>query len=154
KNLSPSRQAEEARRVKSYLNGLIERPVTFRADVTVQELLDERQRRNYTFSGFPIVDADGKIAGILTQRDLKFASDYSAPVSSIMTRKLITAPSGTTLEQAHEIMAKNKVGKLPIIDADGRLDGLYSFHDVKSLMSNRDSHINRDAHYKLRVAAA
>ena len=154
KNLTPDRQAEEARRVKSYLNGLIENPVVFDESLPVAELLAARERHHYSFSGFPIVHADGTLAGILTARDLKFVSDFDVPVREIMTSKVVTGPVGTTLDQAYEIMSHNRVGKLPIVDEKGHLSGLYSFHDVKSLSTNNEPNINRDAHHKLRVAAA
>lgn len=154
KNLTPERQAEEARRVKSYLNGLIENPVVFDENQTVSELLEVRDRHKYSFSGFPIVRADGTLAGILTARDLKFVDDYSAKVRDIMTSEVVTAPTGTTLDQAYSIMSKHRVGKLPIVDSAGALQGLYSFHDVKSLSTNNEPNINRDSQHKLRVAAA
>jgi IMP dehydrogenase len=154
KNMEPERQAEEVRRVKSYLNGLIELPVVFPSHIRVAELLAERDRKGYKFSGFPIVDDQHQIVGIVTARDLKFVSDTSVRVAAVMTTPVITAQVGTTLPQAFEIMVKNKVGKLPLVDASGRLAGLYSFHDVKSLAQNHEPDINRDEHHKLRVAAA
>ncbi len=154
KNLDEDRQAEEVRRVKSYLNGLIENPVCFRHDMLLSELLDIKHRKSYTFTGFPILDADSKLVGILTARDIKFVSNTDVSVSDVMTKELITAPVGTTLDQAFSIMREHRVGKLPIVDGEGRLAGLYSFHDVKSLSDNIDPTINRDAQFKLRVAAA
>ncbi len=155
KNLSSKRQADEVRRVKGYLNGLIENPVTFRPDKTVAEMLAERERRKLTFAGFPIVDEDGKLCGIMTSRDVKFLNDYSTMIGDAMTKELITAKVGTTVQQAFKIMVDSRVGKLPIVDADGKLSGLYSFHDVSSLMrSDEPDLITRDEDYKLRVAAA
>ena len=154
KNLDEERQAEEVRRVKTYLNGLIEHPITYPHDISLAQLLDEKQRRNYKFTGFPIVDHDRKLVGILTARDIKFVSDTHVPVSKVMTTKLITAPVGTTLGEAFAIMCRERVGKLPIVDAQQRLAGLYSYHDVKSLSENIDPTINRDEHFKLRAAAA
>lgn len=154
KNLAPERQAEEVRQVKSYLNGLIEHPVVFRRDIRVAELLAERERRKYTFSGFPILDEDGLLCGIISSRDVKFASDTSVKVSEVMTNKLVTAPAGTTLQEAFDIMLRHRVGKLPTVDDSGRLTGLYSWHDVKSLIENIEPDINRDEQHKLRVAAA
>lgn len=154
KNMTPERQADEVRRVKTYLNGLIATPVVFRKQQLVSELLSERDARKYTFSGFPIIDDDGHLVGILTARDLKFVSEFNVTVASIMTTPVITAPAGTTLAQAYAIMTANRVGKLPIVDPQGRLAGLYSYHDVKSLMANDEPNVNRDPQHKLRVAAA
>ncbi|MFT5130659.1 MAG: IMP dehydrogenase, partial [Rhodothermales bacterium] len=126
----------------------------FRHDTLIREILDERKRRSYTFSGFPIVDGNGRLCGILTSRDVKFLKDSKISVSDVMTRELVTAPLGTSLQKAYETMISRKVGKLPIVDGDGRLLGLYSFHDVKSLIERIEPQINRDEDHRLRVAAA
>jgi len=154
KNLTAERQSEEVGCVKGFLNGLIETPVVFAKDIRVADVMAEKEAKQFTFAGFPIIDADGFLCGILTARDIKFLGDYHVPVSEVMTVDVITGPVGTTLTEAYEIMTRDKVGKLPIVDDDGRLAGLYSFQDVKSLISNIDSNINRDEQHKLRVAAA
>lgn len=154
RNLDGERQAEEVRRVKNFLHGLIEDPVVFRHDILVADVVREKEERNYTFAGFPIVNDDGRLCGILTARDVKFLSEHDVPVSEVMSSQPITAPQGTSLTEAYEIMTREKVGKLPIVDVEGNLLGLYSFADVKSLISNTDSRINRDEQHQLRVAAA
>ncbi len=155
KNLEPERQADEVRRVKQYLNGLIEAPVTFTANMRVSEILAERERRQIKFTGFPILDDHGKLVGIFTSRDLKYLDDHEKQVSEAMTTDLITAPTGTSLKEAYDIMVENRVGKLPLLNDDGALAGLYSFHDVHSLIgSDEPDGVSRDEEYKLRVAAA
>ena len=154
KNLDADRQADEVRRVKSYLNGLIENPVVFRSDLRLSDMMAERERRKIKFSGFPIVDAQGRLCGILTARDIKFCEGTDVKVSDVMTRKLVTAPTGTGLKAAYDLMVQHRVGKLPLVNKKGRLTGLYSFHDVKSLIQNREPAINRDERHRLRVAAA
>jgi len=154
KNLEEDRQADEVRRVKSYLNGLIDHPVVFHSDMRLSELLAEKNRRQFKFTGFPILDRDGVLRGILTSRDIKFVTNPDVPVSEVMTTRLVTAKPGTTLIEAFAIMTREKVGKLPLVDEQGRLAGLYSYHDVKSISENIDPYINRDDHFKLRVAAA
>ncbi len=155
KNLDAASQAEEVHRVKRYLHGLIETPVVFPPTMKVSELLAERERHRYNFTGFPIVDAEDKLCGILTSRDIKFLDNYEKPVSEVMTRELVTAPEGTTLQEAFKIMVEHRVGKLPIVDRDGRLAALYSLHDVGSLIgNNQPDMVNRDQAYRLRVAAA
>lgn len=154
KNLSIDRQADEVRKVKQYLNGLIREPVVFHPEQTVSEMLEIRERRNYSFTGFPIVDASGILRGIVTARDIKFLSDYSIQLSQIMTKNVVTAPENTTLVEAFKIMVKHKVGKLPIVDNSNKLKGLYSFHDVKTLIENIEPYYNRDSEHRLRVAAA
>ena len=109
KNLSPERQAEEVRKVKYYLNGVIRTPVTFRPDQTVADMLAEKKKLKYSFSGFPIVEEDGKLVGIITSRDIKFLTDYNIHIRDIMTSKLISAPDGTAIADAYNIMRENKV---------------------------------------------
>ncbi len=154
KNLSVERQAEEVRKVKNYLNGIIRKPVVFRADQTVEEMLEEKRINRYSFSGFPIVDGEGKLIGILTARDIKFLTDYRMKISDCMSRNPIYAGDGTSINEAYKIMLDNKIGKLPLVDSNGRLTGLYSFLDVKSLMDNQEPDYNRDERHQLRVAAA
>ena len=154
KNLTPAVQADEVRKVKQYLNGLIRKPVVFNEEITLGEMLKEKAEKQYSFSGFPIVNADGKLVGILTSRDIKFLNDYNQKLKEVMTTSLVTAPTGTQLDEAFNIMRKNKVGKLPIIDKDGNLKGLYSFQDVSTLIEKEEPAYNRDSEHRLRVAAA
>ena len=154
KNLSAAIQADEVRKVKQYLNGFIRTPVVFREDQTVREMLNEKEANNYSFSGFPIVNNDGKLVGMITARDIKFFTKYDMPIRDVMTKSPITAPDGTALEEAFRLMVASKVGKLPTVDADGHLTGLYSFHDVRTLIENMEPAYNRDSEHRLRVAAA
>ena len=154
KNLNVNAQADEVRKVKQYLNGYIRKPVVFRDDITVREMLNEKASNNYSFSGFPIVNADGKLVGMITARDIKFFTKYDMLIKDVMTVNPITAPDGTKLEDAFKIMVASKVGKLPTVDAEGHLTGLYSFHDVRTLIENMEPAYNRDADHRLRVAAA
>jgi IMP dehydrogenase len=153
KNLSVQKQAAIVRAVKHHLNGLIESPVTFQAEQTLADVKRIREEKSYAFSGFPIVDDQHRLVGILTASDVKFTRDPSLRIAEVMTRKLITAPRGTTLQQAYEVMVKNKIGKLPLVE-DGKLVGLYSFADVSTLIHNIQPQYNRDAQYRLRVGAA
>ncbi|MGL4853896.1 MAG: IMP dehydrogenase [Lentisphaeria bacterium] len=154
KNLSPDQQAYEVMKVKHYLNGLIQKPITFNEEITISELLSVQKERRFSFSGFPILNAEGKLTGIITARDIKFENDYSKKVKDVMTKDVVTAPVGTTLEEAHRIMIEKKVGKLPLISDAGELFGLYSLHDVVMLEENVNPGFNRDNRHRLRVAAA
>ncbi len=154
KNLTAKQQAEEVRKVKSYLNGLIKTPVVFHPEQTVKHILNEREERKYKFSGFPIVDEDGTLLGMITRRDLKYVSDKRAKLKDVMVKTLVTAPDNTPLTKAFEIMKKNKIGKLPLITQKGKLAGLYSFEDVKSIMGNLNPLYTRDDEHRLRVSAA
>ncbi len=154
KNLSASRQAYEVKKVKFYLNGLIKTPIMFNEHQTIADILTEKQHRNFSFSGFPIVDNDDKLVGFISAYDMKFLPNHNVRVGDVMTRQLITAPITTQLQEAYEIMIKNKVGKLPVVTDEGKIAGLYSFLDVKTLIENEEPDYNRDAEHQLRVAAA
>ncbi len=153
KNLDITRQCREVEIVKHYLNGLILHPITFHATDTLSHVIQNKQKNGYSFSGFPILDGNDHLTGILTGADMKFAHNTNARVSEIMTKEVISANRGTTLKQAYEIMKRNKIGKLPLLDK-GQLVGLYSFSDVSSLIENAQPLFNRDDRHRLRVGAA
>jgi IMP dehydrogenase len=153
KNVSAEEQAAMVGRVKHYLNGLIADPITFRADQTLAEVRETRKQRGYAFSGFPILDGDGILVGILTSRDIKFADSPDARIAEAMTAKVVTAPPGTDLKAAYLLMRKHRIGKLPLV-RDGRLVGLYSYADVSELIEDINPMYNRDDQYALRVGAA
>ncbi len=154
KNLDAQAQADEVRRVKQYLNGFIRKPVVFNENLTVEEMLNEKKQKQYSFSGFPIINNSGDLVGILTARDIKFLTDYKKKISEVMTKNIITAPASTQLQEAFDMMISNKVGKLPTLDSNGKLNGLYSFHDVRTLIENMEPAYNRDSEHRLRAAAA
>ena len=151
RNLSVAEQVAEVDRVKRSEAGMITEPVTLPPDALVRDALELMAR--YLISGVPITDADGVLVGILTNRDLRFESDESQPVSALMTaRDLVTAPKGTTLREAEEILHLHKIEKLPIVDADGHLTGLIT---VKDIQKRADYPLaTKDERGRLRVAAA
>ncbi|MBA4386373.1 MAG: IMP dehydrogenase [Verrucomicrobia bacterium] len=153
KNLPASVQAKHVSRVKHHLNGLIGDPVVFRSTDTLETIRKEKERRGFSFSGFPILDANDYLVGILTSTDIKYSRDANAKVADVMTSQVMTAPQGTTLEKAYDVMMKHKIGKLPLIK-NGKLTGLYSFSDVKTLVEHVKPMYNRDEKYRLRVGAA
>jgi IMP dehydrogenase len=155
KNLSAARQVKQVQAVKHYLNGVIQDPIVFRTRDTLETVRQEKQRRNIEFNGFPVLDDEDRLAGILTSRDIKFASPSQGgeTIDGIMTREVVTAAPGTTVQQAYDLMIKRRIGKLPLVE-DGRLVGLYSLSDVKTLVENVHPFYNRDEKYRLRVAAA
>ena len=153
KNLSFEAQAHEVSQVKHHANGLIQNPVVFKNTDLVGDVLRAKNEKSYPFSGFPILDDRGNLVGILTAKDLKFAS-HTSSVSDAMTSTLITAAAETTLDQAYALMIENKIGKLPLVNKQNKLVGLYSFHDVVALHSGIEKEQNLDDRYQLRVAAA
>lgn len=135
KNMSIEQQAEQVRKVKRSENGLILDPVTLTPDATIGEAL--RLMKENKIGGIPIVDNSYKLVGILTNRDLRFETDYKSKVSSIMTKEnLILAPEGTDLKKAELIFKKNKIEKLPVVNKSGKLIGLITFSDILKLKSH------------------
>ena len=150
KNMSIDKQADQVRKVKRSENGLILDPVTLSPDATIGEAL--RLMRENKIGGIPIVDAQHKLVGILTNRDLRFETHYKDKVSTVMTKEnLITAPEGTDLKKAELIFKKNKIEKLPVIDKSGKLKGLVTFSDILKLKSH--PHAVKDSFGRLLVGA-
>ena len=151
RNLSIADQVAEVDKVKRSESGMIVEPVTLQANDTVAGALELMER--YRISGVPIVDDSGVLVGILTNRDLRFETDTSLLVSALMTsRNLVTAPVGTTLEEAEAILHRNKIEKLPVVDADGRLMGLITVKDIAKKTKYPDA--TKDDQGRLRVGAA
>lgn len=153
KNLEPDEQAAAVSKVKHFLNGLINRPITFNEKQTLEEIQIKRAEKGYSFSGFPILNDPGELVGILTTKDIKFAPRLDIPAGDIMTTHVITAPKDTDLEKAYQIMRQHKIGKLPLVEG-ARLIGLYSYTDVADLIENTRPLYNRDEVYRLRAGAA
>ncbi len=129
RNLSPEDQAAEVDKVKRSESGMITDPITLGPDAPLREA--EAIMSRYHIAGVPITTEDGKLVGILTNRDIRFATDHDAPVRSYMTSDgLITAPVGTSLEEAKHILHEHRIEKLPIVDADFNLKGLITYKDI------------------------
>ncbi len=151
KNMSIERQAAEARRVKRSESGMILDPITLHPEDTVADARSMMAR--FHIGGIPIVDADHRLTGIVTNRDLRFQRDGKEELRSMMTQgKLITAPVGTTLELAEAILQEHKIEKLPVVDEQGYLKGLITFKDLEK--KRKHPHACKDEHGRLRVGAA
>ena len=151
KNMDEDSQAKMVRRVKKSESGVIIDPISIKADATIKDALDLMSE--YHISGIPVIDDNGALIGILTNRDLRFETDTAALVGEKMTKApLITAPKGCTLDDAEKIFRNNKVEKLPIIDANGHLEGLITIKDLKKRIEYPSA--NKDKFGRLRVAAA
>ena len=151
KNLSIERQAEEVDRVKRSESGMIVDPVTIRPDRPVREALAVMER--YKISGVPVVDEDGHLVGIITNRDLRFESRFDIPVSEVMTpQPLVTVPVGTTLDEAKVVLQKHRIEKLLVVDGDKHLKGLITVKDIQKAI--RYPSAAKDYLGRLRVAAA
>ena len=122
KNMSIDRQAAEVDRVKRSESGMILNPITLGPDRPIREA--HALMRRFKISGVPIVDGDGRLIGIITNRDLQFERALDRPIAEAMTRDgLVTAPIGTTLDEAEAILARHRIEKLPVVDGDGRAQG-------------------------------
>ena len=151
KNMSVEHQVDEVDKVKRSENGVIVNPFSLTGDRTVQEA-DELMGK-YKISGVPVVDKSGKLIGILTNRDLRFLTDFSRKIEEVMTKEdLVTAPVGTTLEEAQKILMKHKIEKLPLVDANGMLKGLITIKDIEKSVQYPNS--ARDKNGRLLCGAA
>ena len=151
KNMSIDRQAAEVDRVKRSESGMILKPFTLRPSDSVREATMLMQR--FRISGVPIVDDDDRLVGIITNRDLQFERNLDQPLRDAMTKdRLITAPVGTTLDEAEKILAEHRIEKLPVVDDHGVLCGLITIKDIHKRRQYPDA--NKDQYGRLRVAAA
>jgi IMP dehydrogenase len=145
------RQAAEVDRVKRSESGMILNPITLGPDRPLREAMQLMAR--FRISGVPIVDASGHLVGIITNRDLQFERNLDRPIREAMTREnLITAPVGTTLDEAERILGQHRIEKLPVVDEQGVLRGLITVKDIFKRRQHPDA--NKDKHGRLRVAAA
>lgn len=153
KNMSIAEQAEEVTKVKRSESGVITNPFFLTPEHLVEDAEDLMQR--YRISGVPIVNniEDKELVGILTNRDLRFLTDFATPIAEVMTKEdLITAPANTTLDQASLILRGHKIEKLPLIDENGKLSGLITIKDIEKLAKYPNS--AKDSYGRLLVAAS
>lgn len=151
KNLTPEEQAFEVEKVKKYESGMIIDPFTVTPDQRIFDLFELMKK--YKISGFPVVDKEKKLVGMITNRDLRFLSDTSKKVRDVMTSKnLVTAPEGTSFSKARDILQHHRVEKLPVVSAEGVLKGLITIKDIEKTIAYPNA--NKDQYGRLRVAAA
>ncbi len=151
KNMTIEEQALKVRAVKRAESGMIMDPVTLPLDSLVQDA--KENMRQYKIGGIPIVDGSGKLAGIVTNRDLRFEKNNERPITEVMTKEnLITVTKNTSLADAEEILQRHKIEKLPVIDEQKNLVGLITFRDITKHTDKPIS--NKDTYGRLRVAAA
>jgi IMP dehydrogenase len=151
KNLPVKEQAAHVDRVKRSESGMILKPITLRPDATVQQALNLMMQ--FRISGVPITNDDGKLVGILTNRDLRFLDKTDALIETIMTAEnLVTVPEGTTLEEARQVLHSHRIEKLPVVDGDFMLKGLITVKDIKKKAKYPNA--CKDEKGRLRVGAA
>ncbi len=150
RNLSPERQSQEVEKVKKYESGMIVNPITMHPDQRISEALKIMEDSN--ISGLPIVEHD-RLVGILTHRDLRFEKRLNLKIRDVMTKEnLITAPEGTTMEEAIEILHTHRIEKLPVVDRQGRIKGLITIKDIEK--ARKFPNASKDALGRLMVGAA
>lgn len=150
KNMTIDRQAEEVEKVKRYESGMIANPVTLTKNATLREA--NELLKHYKISGLPVIEKDGSLIGIITNRDLKYRDDLTIKVKDIMTKEnLVTAPVGTTLEEAKQILLEHRIEKLPIVK-NNKLKGLITIKDIDNIINYPNA--AKDEHGRLRVGAA
>ena len=151
KNLSIAEQAEQVDRVKRSESGVITNPFYLTPDHKVYDA--EHLMSKYRISGVPIVDENRRLVGIITNRDMRFVRDYSIRIGEVMTKEnLITAPVGTTLEEAEKILQEHKIEKLPLVDENYILKGLITIKDIEKAIQFPDA--AKDSKGRLLVGAA
>ncbi len=149
RNQPVSEQVREVERVKKYESGMIANPITVEPIAPIRVAREIMLRHN--ISGVPVVE-DGRLVGILTNRDLRFEKRLDLKVAEVMTRKVVTAPLGTSFDQAKEMLQENRIEKLPVVDENGALRGLITIKDIEK--TARYPNAVKDALGRLRVAAA
>jgi IMP dehydrogenase len=151
KNMSIAAQANEVRKVKRSESGMIKDPITLTADATAGDALSIM--REHKIGGIPVIDSDGKLVGIVTNRDLRFEKTMSRPITELMTSdKLIVTSEGSDLSEAEQILREYRIEKLPVVDKEGLLVGLITYRDIIKLSEFPNS--CKDEFGRLRVAAA
>jgi IMP dehydrogenase len=151
KNLTAEAQADEVRKVKKFESGMVVNPVTIHPDQTLADALG--LMTTYQISGIPVVETNGKLAGILTNRDVRFATDNSTPVHALMTsEKLVTVREGVSSEEAKKLLHQRRIEKLVVVDADYRCIGLITVKDIEK--ANKFPGASKDEKGRLRAAAA
>ncbi|APG58923.1 IMP dehydrogenase [Christiangramia salexigens] len=151
KNMTIEQQALKVRKVKRAESGMIIDPVTLPITAKVGDA--KESMREHSIGGIPIVDEEGRLLGIVTNRDLRFEKNHNRPISEVMTSEnLVTVSEGTSLDEAEDILQENKIEKLPVVNKDEKLVGLITFRDITKLTQKPMA--NKDSFGRLRVAAA
>jgi IMP dehydrogenase len=151
KNMTIAEQAAEVRKVKRSESGMIQDPVTLLENATVGDAF--QIMKEHKIGGIPVINAENKLVGIVTNRDLRFQKDMARPISELMTKtNLVVAPEGTDLIMAEEILQNHKIEKLPVVNTDGVLKGLITFKDIQKYKHYPNA--AKDEHGRVLVGAA
>ena len=153
KNMTPEMQARAVSKVKRHESGVVKDPITVAPTTLIREVLEMRAQRKRKMSGLPVVE-NGKVVGIVTNRDLRFENRLDLPVSAIMTprERLVTVPEGTSIDEARELMHEHKVERVLVLNEKDELKGLITVKDI--LKTTEFPNANKDSEGRLRVGAA
>ncbi|MEK6891339.1 MAG: IMP dehydrogenase [Nanoarchaeota archaeon] len=154
RSLSIKDQVFHVKRVKYHLNGLVEKPICVYEDETIEFILSKREEKGYTFHSFPVLNRDGKLVGIISSNDFEFCDNLSLTAKDIMSTELLTAQKEILLDDAYNLMQREKKKVLPLINENMEICGMYVFSDVKRIKTRSAEHYNLDDKGRLRVAAA
>ena len=154
RDLSPEQQVAQITKVKLHLNARIAKPVYVYADEKLETVENRRLEKGHGFQTFPVINREHKLIGLLTKNDFDVCDSYQCTVAEAMSPNLITAPVGTTLDEAYTIMRSNKKKVLPLVNKDGTVGGMYVFSDVKRVKNGSSDGYNIDANGHLRVGAS
>ncbi|MCB2155677.1 IMP dehydrogenase [bacterium] len=154
KNLPPHDQRMEIKRIKFYLNGFLTKARTIEPGQTLAQVEDWKREKGFRFSSFPVLDGNRRLLGIVTGQHFRYARTMDAKVDDVMERDPVTAAVGTTIGQAFDIMVDNRISILPVVDDAGVFHGLYSFKDVRRILSTDSPNQCVDDSYSLRAGAA
>jgi IMP dehydrogenase len=154
KNLDPMDQRSCIKRVKFYLNGFLVKARIMKPDTTIEQLHRITDEKGWSFHTFPIIDDDRRLQGMVTSREIKYCDEKSTRLDQVMISNPVSAPEGTTIREAFEIMSRNKISALPILDGGGIFKGMYCYKDVHDILKAMHPLYNRDANHKLRCGAA
>ncbi|CAN5465497.1 IMP dehydrogenase [soil metagenome] len=154
KNLEPTAQRTEIKKVKYYLNGFLVKARTIDASMTIGDVERMKEEKGFHFSSFPVLDENRKLLGIVTASQFRYAASPETRIADIMVRNTVTARPETTLREAYDILLRHKISILPVVEADGSFRGLYSFKDVSRIIRMESPLQNVDERYSLRVGAA
>lgn len=154
RSLSVEDQADHVARVKYHLNGLIEKPICVYENESVPAVLAKREEKGYPFHSFPVLNREGKLVGLVTGSDFEFCGNSSLRVRDIMSTELLLASRETTIDEAYDLMRKEKKKILPLVTERGEVAGMYVFSDLKRIKTRSAETYNIDSRGQLRVAAA
>jgi len=154
RNLTIREQASEVAKVKYHLHGLIRKPICISEDEIIENILKKRQEKGYNFHTFPVINKEKQLIGILTENDFDFCHDHSLKAKEVMTKDPISGNKKTTIDQAYDIMKKDKKKVLPLINENKELVGMYILSDIKRIKSGESNMYNIDNNGQLIVGAA